>query len=241
MMELKIGYDDAHRQARLRRNTLAIAITICCPLVMVGLLLLLPKDGEIAAQARWLVPVGIFAFCAACFYYAARLGTERMNLTTTYLFTGTELIRRRSGWPDDRIALKDIDSVTHKHGRIVVTSALDQRGFIIPEKFEGFASLLHELDKLGRVEARPRPMLLGVSVAVTLACCLLTVLFSHKKSTVEIAGVLGTGLLAYSSYQLLRVRKGPEQKAVKSALWLLVGLAWAATLFLLYSSILHVD
>lgn len=238
-MELKIGYDDAHRQARLRRNMFAIAITICCPLVMVGLLLLLPKDGEVATQARWLVPVGIFAFCAACFYYAARLGAERMNLTTTYLFTGTELIRRRRGWPDDRIALKDIDSVTHKHGRIVVTSTLNQRGFIIPEKFEGFASLLHELEKLGRVETRPRLVLRGVSVAVILACCWLTILFSHEKSTVEIAGVVGVGLLAYSSYQLLRVRKGSEQKTVKLALWLLVGLAWAATSFLLYSCILR--
>ena len=239
MMELKIGYDDVQRRTRLRRNMLAIILTIGSPLVMVALLLLLPKHEENVVPTTRLIPVLIFVASAACFYSAARLGAERMKLTTSYLLTGTELIRRRVGWPDDRIALNKIEAVIYRHRSMVVISTEQQRRFVIPERFVGFSSLAHELDKLGCVERHSQSTLRWAFFVVIVMCCWLAILLSPEKSVLEIASVLSIVFLVYSSYRILIVRKQAIKMAVKSAVWFLVGLAWAATLLLIYSKVMH--
>jgi hypothetical protein len=238
MTELKFGYDDAYRQTRLHRNTLKTILTISSPMIMVALLLFLPKEGQFITYARLLVPPGIFAICGACFYYGWRLGTERMNLTTTYLFTGTELIRRRRGWPDDRIALNETDAVIYDNRSIVVTSTAHERRFIIPDNFEGFASLVRELEKAGRLKRQSQSNLRAVFFVAIVVCCWLAILLSHEKQVTEIASILIVISLAYSSYRIIVVKKRATKMEVKPAMWFLIGLAWAVTLVLVYSKFL---
>lgn len=143
MREFRVEPDDGSRRRKMRRNTLLCALTISSPLFMILILFFISGTPHL----RTIVPLAIFAVCAGVFYVAARLGIERGELNTVYLLTERELVRRRNGWPDDRIAFAEIDAVSSTRRCLVIRSTDQFKKIAIPRKVNGFAYLLSELEE----------------------------------------------------------------------------------------------
>jgi hypothetical protein len=74
-----------------------------------------------------------------------------------FVLSDKEIIRKRDGWPDDRIAFAEIDSVYDRPGWLVVESAEPRRKIPIPCEVSGFEELRAELAKHHPFSAQTKP------------------------------------------------------------------------------------
>lgn len=143
MKEFRIESDEVNRRRLIRRNTVWTTVAICSPLLTVAVLLSVPGTPHL----RVIIPVMIFAVCAGLFYGTAQLGRERRELDTVYALTEREIIRRRNGWPDDRILFNEIRELSNTRRYLVIKSADPLIHIAVPKGVENYPLFLRELEE----------------------------------------------------------------------------------------------
>ncbi len=166
------------------------------------------------------------------YYAAARMGLERAKLKTTLVLTDQELVRRREGWPDVRIALSEINALYAHPNSLVVESVDRSRRIAVWKDVERFESLRAELLKHGPLLKPPAPSLLGWIPTVVSFLCWPLVLWSNDALVVKSTGIVLLVLLGWSCFSFgKKLRDIPKRVVLQ--LWLAA--SWAAAAWLVYS------
>jgi hypothetical protein len=186
---------------------------------------------ETNTALTWLAVLIVAGVIVGARFLAVRLGLERVERQLIFVLTDKDLVRRRSGWPDVKIAFPEINALYEQHGWLVVESSEPHRKIAIPEGVEGFRSLRAELATHHPIIIQPqRPQSRLIPVVASVLCWGL-VLLSKDNTLVRIAGIAALILLAWESIRLYRkLRHGPE----RFLLWTWIGLGWVAAILVLY-------
>ena len=245
MREFRVARDELSPKRSLRRNMLKMWSAVTVLLCVVTLALFVPRsiyhsvNGRIetlVSLPRLFVPLMLMVVIACYYYVMARLGLERAKLKTVYALTDQDLLRRRDGWPDVRIGLSEVKSLTQKRRYLVVESAEPRRVIAIPNEIEGFASLRAELEKHCLLADSSRLSFLEFVPVAAFYFCGVLALLSSDPSIAKLASVIGLALLAYSSFRLLG--RGPHSSPKRVLVWIMIGLSWMAALLLVYLRVL---
>jgi hypothetical protein len=91
------------------------------------------------------------------FRVAFRLGMQRAKRGMVFALSDNELIRKRSGWPDDRIAFSEIDGLYERPSGLVVESTEPLRRISIPREVDGFEVIRAEIGKHYSLSVNAKP------------------------------------------------------------------------------------
>lgn len=164
-------------------------------------------------------------------FCAIRMGLDKVERELVFVLTDKELVRQRSGWPDVRIGLSEIESLRERRGWLVVERADPARRIAIPKEVEGFALLRAQLAKHRPVVKASQVFPLGLFSSVGSLVCWAVVLLSKDVDVAMTAGVTGVALLGWESFRLYR-QLGNSPKRI--FLLIFMGFSWAAALFIFH-------
>jgi hypothetical protein len=109
------------------------------------------------SPARWLVVLALLGAVLGAYIEAARLGMRRAKRRMLFVLSDKEFIRKRSGWPDDRIAFSEIHALYDGPGGLVVESTEPLRRISVPREVNGFKDIRAELAKQHSFAAQAKP------------------------------------------------------------------------------------
>ncbi|MGA7081256.1 MAG: hypothetical protein WBQ43_04800 [Terriglobales bacterium] len=113
------------------------------------------------AAFRWLVRLTITGTLIGgyiiAFRIAFRLGMQRAKRGMVFALSDEEFIRKRSGWPDDRIAFSEIGGLYDGPGGLVVETIAPLRRISIPREVTGLEAIRAELAKHHSFSLQTRP------------------------------------------------------------------------------------
>jgi len=221
--------------SRLRDASLVWLVSISAVVISLGILVFI-RYGPFSVIHRvgpllvWLLILVILCALGVDFVMLRRT-FERMALDLTFLLTEEDLIRRRPGYADVRIALSQIKSLHEQSGCLVVTGSDPARRIAVPKNVGNFELLQAKLLKHGALIAAPRRSLRGwATLPVSIAVWSL-LLWSTNLAIVRAAGALALLLLVWSSHYLYRsLHRGTK----RFPLWIFLGASRAATVFVIY-------
>jgi hypothetical protein len=183
----------------------------------------------------WLAAFTIIGAVMAAYIVAFQQGMQRFKHQMVILLSDREIVRKRRGWPDVKIAFSEISNLHEEPSWLVVESVEPRRRIIVPKEVQGFESLRAELAKQHPlVVLAKRPVkgtaIKGIVFAAISVLCWAAVLWFRDMTLALIAGVVGLGFLVSESYRLwVLLRHGPKRFLVLVCL----GLAWLAALILI--------
>ena len=158
MREFKIETDALSKRRETRVRLLSWG-TVLSLVGVIVLLFVLRFLGLLRADSalRWLVGLAMLGAVLGFYIEAVRLGMQREKRRMLFVLSDKEIIRKRDGWPDDKIAFSEIDGVYDRHGWLVVESAEPRRKIPIPHEVSGFEELRAELAKHHLFSAQAKP------------------------------------------------------------------------------------
>lgn len=156
----------------LKRERLLIGCGLLSPFFGIALFLLVlfnlptsPGDHT----AGWLGQVLILGGVVVSYTLLIRTSMQRALRKMVFVLTPNEIIRKRDGWPDDKIAFSEIDALYDGPKALVVETADRLRRISVSKKIPGFEVIREELAKhrAFSVQAKPpAPKLTGTTIAV---------------------------------------------------------------------------
>jgi hypothetical protein len=183
----------------------------------------------------WLAALTIIGAVIGAYIVAFRQGMQRFKRQMVILLSDREIVRKRRGWPDVKIAFSEIGDLREEPSWLVVDSLEPRRRIIVPKEVQGFESLRAELAKqhlLVVLAKRPMmgPAMKGTVFAAISVLCWAAVLWFRDMTLVLVAGAVGLGFLVSESYRLwVLLRRGPK----RFLLLVCLSLAWLAALVLI--------
>ncbi len=84
-------------------------------------------------------------------------GIQRDRRKWIFLLSDNEIIRKRDGWPDDKIAFSEIGALYDGPGALVVESAEPLRRISVPKEVNGLEVIRTELAKHHPFSAQAKP------------------------------------------------------------------------------------
>jgi hypothetical protein len=166
--------------------------------------------------------------------YGMRAGFEQAKFGRSFALTDADLTQKRTGWPDIRIELSQINALHETPSWLIVRANDPQKKIAIPREVEGYydlrAALAHH-SPLTKVAKRSTAgfLLGGLATAISIASWGL-MLQSRDILRVKVAGSLAAILLTWSSFRLYRSsRQSPKRHLV----WAFLGIAWITALLLI--------
>jgi hypothetical protein len=185
-------------------------------------------DTALVAAAAAIV---IFVVGAA-YVLAGQDGIEREKRNMTFLLSNEDLVRQRPGWPDVRIGLSEVRSLSERRGSLVVESVEPRRRIAIPNNVESFEFLRSELLKHGPMVSSPRQSpFIAVPTVVSLVCWAL-VFWSKDPRVVKTAACVAVVLFAWGSFHIGRLRIPTPKRYLT---WAMLAATWVVALWIIYS------
>ena len=100
---------------------------------------------ELKTALAWLAGLIVAGTIIGAYFVVYRHAIEKAKRELVFELTDTDLVRRKSGWPDVRIGLPEIRALYERQDWLVVESVEPTRRIAIPAEAEGFAVLRAEL------------------------------------------------------------------------------------------------
>lgn len=239
MSQFRVVFNDASRKRDLRIR-LAAWGTVLALLVatFVGIYGALSSRPRVSTAFTWAAVLIVACAIVGAYLLALRLGVERVERGLAFLLTEEGLVRKRPGWPDVQIGFAEIKALYQRRGWLVVESGEPRRTVAIPERVEQFESLRTELAKHSPMVAAPRRSPVRLVPLVASFFCWALVLWSRDVGVVMAAGAVALILLGWEFSRLFRsLRRSPKTVA----LYVLIGLSWAAAALLVYLRVIRVS
>ncbi len=111
--------------------------------------------------SHWLFPLTVMGTLIGgyivAFRVAFRLGMQRVKRGTVFALSDKEIIRRRDGWPDDRVAFSEINGLYESPGVLVIESTEPLMRISIPREVDGFDEIRAELVKHHSLSVHAKP------------------------------------------------------------------------------------
>ena len=240
MLEFKIepGALNETRDAKSRLVLWSIVLllfAISASIYALGFLGLLSVNSDLRWLA-WLSVPTILSAGIGTLVLAFRDGLRRAEREMIFVLDDNGIVRKREGFPEERIDFPDVDTLGEERRWLVVKSSKPVRTIAIPKDVEGFATLRAELAKYGRISTpKDFSILRAVPTVASLALWGL-VLWSKNPSVVKGAGAVALMLLAWASVTIdKQMRRSPKRLIV----WISLGSVWVAAILLVYFKVIR--
>ncbi len=187
-----------------------------------------------SAETALLVVAGavVVSVVGGAYVLGAQENIERAKRSTVFLLTNDDLVRQRTGWPEVRIGLSEVKSLSERPGWLLVESAEPRRRIAVPTAVEKFDLLRSELIKRGPIVTSPRRSPFVALPTVASVLCWALVFWSKDPWLVKMAACVVTALLAWGSFRIGRLRIASPKRYF---LWGILGFTWVAALWIIYS------
>lgn len=188
-------------------------------------------------------PVTEWCYCMDCYYprgdrnfrstpFCNSAWLRRIERDLKFVFTDKALIRSRSGWPDIEIGLSEIKALYRLPRGLIVESVEPRRRIGIPDRTDGFPSLVAELAKYGPIIHPPAQRFrMRFIVLIAFLLCWGLVLWSNHLAVVLGAAAIALTLLVIESNDLARRRHHTSKDYM---VWLYMTMGWVAAAIVIY-------
>jgi hypothetical protein len=153
-------------------------------------------------NAGWLA---VLAFLGALFGGCILACREAMNYAErqmVFVLGDNEIIRKRHGYPDVKIAFSEIETLTEELRWLIVTSIGPRRKIAVPSNVRGYEAIRAELAKHHALSPPSRFPLKGTVLMTVSLLSWAAVIWLRDLKAVIPAGGIGLTLLVFGSYRL---------------------------------------
>jgi len=153
----KIEADPSGRKRENRTRLLAWSPVLLIIVTSVFALVILPVNVTAYKILMWLAVSTTAGAIIGAYVLGVHLGVQRAKRQMVFTLTDKEIIRKREGWSDDRIAFSEIDALYDGPSALVVESTEPQRRISVPKEVNGFEVIRAELAKHHPLSTQIRP------------------------------------------------------------------------------------
>jgi hypothetical protein len=235
MREFKIE-TDVPNERKTKRWLLSWGIVLLL-FAMTALIFVLGFQGllSVGLDLHWLGWLGLPASLGAVIgasVLAIREALYRAEREMVFVLDDKEIVRRRKGYPDVRIAFSEVDSLGEEMRWLVVKSTEPGIKIAIPNNVKGFEVIRAELAKHHFLSAQAKKFPLKSAAPMTISVLSwAAVLWFRDLRVVIPAGIIAVSLLALGSHRLWTLlRRGPKRLVPLVCL----GIVWFSAILLIY-------
>ena len=238
MAEFKIEGEALRREAQLRILSWG---TILLLLALTVLLFTLRASGRLDANSElgFVFAFALLATIVGAYVVASREALRFAERQMTFALNDNEIVRRRKGYPDVRIAFSEIATLREELRWLIIKSAEPQGKIAIPNTVSGYDAICAELAKHHPLSARVDRVGFPVRTAAWLAAAILSwtaVMWFRDVRVVVLAGTNGFITLAIGSHSLWTIL---HSRVRRPLLWASLGCAWLTAILLIYLRLVH--
>ncbi|MGH9566887.1 MAG: hypothetical protein ACRD4I_12935 [Candidatus Angelobacter sp.] len=232
MAEFRFGATEVLKGSRERRIRLAlwgavIALLAIALFTFHGAPSAIPQLNTVL---MWLAGFIVAGAIVSAYFLAFRRGIEKVEHDLAFVLTDSDLIRKRSGYPDVQIDLSRINAIYERHAWLVVESLEPYKKIAIPKEIDGFGSLREELGKHKPIIVSQRPHWVWFIPTAAYLLCWALVLWSKNPRIMIVSGIIGFVLLGWESFRFCR-----QLRRSKNWVSLLpLGLSWLGAILVVY-------
>ena len=147
LIELQIGIDDGEQVAGLRLF-LWTSVVVLLGMGAYGVFGPASPDRSTLDALGGVAFLLVFAAVCAGYFYGKKIGIAQKKQEASFVLTDKDLVLKREGWPDGRVALASISLLTEgPEGMQVAGSDDPYLRMIVPRDIEGYVLLRDELAK----------------------------------------------------------------------------------------------
>jgi hypothetical protein len=161
--------------------------------------------------------------CREALHYAFR--------QMVFVLNGNEIIRRRQGYPEVKIAFSEVESLSEERRYLIVKSGEPRKKIAIPRTVRGYEAILTELAKHCPISARKDLPLRSIALLAISLSSWTAILWSADNRVVIAAGGVALITLAIGSRRLWALLRGTSKSPL---MWSSLGFAWLLALLLIY-------
>jgi hypothetical protein len=226
--------DLADRKSEFRSRALWFG-SIIALVIIAGLLISNGVSGFLGVSREACALVGAIAFVGAfvgasilCCREALHYAVRQM----VFVLTDDSLIRRRSGYPELRIAFSDVRSLSEELGYLIVRSADQQTKIGIPRNVKGYEAIRAELEKHHSLLSHARLPWNGIVILLLSIVSWAVILWSRQIGAMVPAAVIAVLTLMSASrrlWLLLYVKR-------RFLLWSCLAVVWCTAALLIFRS-----
>ena len=149
-----------------------------------------------------------------------------------FILEDNAVVRKRQGYPDEKIFFSEINNLSEEIGRLIVTSTDPRRRIGIPYDVSGYEEIRSELAK--HRELSTRTVFPGKRVALPLLTWVSWIAFLWLRNVPEVAvaGSVAVLTLVFGSYRLWVLFHHHSKHRL--LFWIFFGPGWLAALLLIY-------
>lgn len=177
--------------------------------------------------------IAIIAVLGACFGAYVLVYRETLRYAgrqMIFVLNDHEIIRKRKGFADLKIAFTEMGSLREEMGWLVIRSRDQGKKIIIPNDIKGYENIHTELSKHVALSPAAKLNWRGPFIAVLSILSWVSVLWLHEMWAAIFAGLVALMTLASSSNQLWNILR--VQKRV--LLWCTLALVWSTAILIVY-------
>ncbi len=161
MREFKIETDalSKRRETRVRLLSWGTVLSLFAMTVLIyvlGFMGLLSAGSDLRWLA-WLSVPAIFGAVIGASILACREALRRAEREMVFVLDDNGIVRRRKGYPDEKIAFSEIGALSEEMRWLVIYSIEPRRKIAIPHDVKGFDALRAELAKHHSLSAHAKP------------------------------------------------------------------------------------
>jgi hypothetical protein len=236
MAEFKVSQTSIQSSDRKIRFALWGAVLALSGITLFAVLVDPSETSAVKTGLAWISGLIVAGVVVSAYLLAFRNASQSVQRKLLFELTNKELVCRKSGSPDVRIELGEIQALYEGRGWLVVESAAPRKRIAVPDGVEGFGALRAELTKYGSVSAMPRRSIFAFSSLLASLICWTFVLWSKNHTAVKLAAAVVTALLTWESLRLVRKIKGRPKRYF---VWSMIAIAWITSLVLIYINVLR--
>lgn len=197
-------------EARIRLMSWGTVVSLFAITV---LLFVLRFRGLFTAQSnlKWLAAFALLGAVIGSFVLVGREALRRAEREMVFGMDENAVVRKRKGWPDERIAFSEVGAIREELRRLVIESTEPYRRIAIPNDVKGFQAIRTELATHHPFSARTKSR---GSLFVAVVCGLLPwfggllIVATRSITWLAVAGVAITVLSTTGAY-LVRKSRDP--------------------------------
>jgi hypothetical protein len=195
---------------------------------------------SVGSDLHWLgwllIPASLGAVIGASIF-SIREALYRAEREMVFVLDDNGIVRKRKGYPDERIAFSEVDSLGEEMRWLVVKSTEPRRKIAIPNAVKGFEVIRAALAKHHALSVPVQRVPLSSAVPITISVLSwAAVLWFHDLRVVIPAGVIAVTFLALGSRRLWTLlHSGPKRLYSLACL----GIVWFSAILLIYFRMLR--
>jgi len=231
--EFRIQGDASRRE---RRSRVLSWGTILLLLAVTASVFALRACGDLSANSdlRFLAAYAFLGAVIGASLVGFREVLHRAERRMVFVLNDNEIVRKRQGYPDVRIAFTEIATLGEELRWLIIRSAAPQRKIAIPNSVGGYDKIRAELAKHHPVSV-PAPgsvgPLLGTFGLLAVAILSWTAVVCFRGMVVIVPAIVGLTTLAIGTWRMWTLL---NRRLWRPLVWAAISSAWLVALFLIY-------